>query len=156
MEIDLRNSAAEVIWGLMIQLGIATDPANQTVVNLQPWPVYYAIEPSAPDNCQQVIDTDGQFDGRSMIDGDLWEHDGFQLLVRGRTHKVGWAQANLVRDTFAVNVYRNDVVTVDGNFYRVQAVTHISRILALGFDAPNTKRSLFTVNAMLAFTQIGD
>lgn len=145
MSTTLIDSPAQIVQALLVQLGLATDPV------LNPgaaWPAFVRSEPNVPDDCITVKDTAGVSDGRSMINGELWEHYGFQIRVRSTSDQVGWNQAEAIREGLA-KVYMATVKTPDNQRWTVQAVTGIKEVLPLGKDTSASKRSLFTVNAML-------
>lgn len=144
----MTNSQAEIAAQLLVDLGFGTDP-----LTFQAWPVYSTAEPSAPDNCITVKDTDGTSEGRSMVDGELQEHFGVQVRVRSTTHPTGWQKALAVREALAKNLY-DRTVTIGSSQYLVHCAAKISRVLSLGKDTPSTKRSIFTVNAVLALTSL--
>jgi hypothetical protein len=70
-----------VIQQVLIELGLGTDPDTDPG---EAWPVYSGSEPGgqdAPDNCLTVYDTDPKPDGRSMLDGETWQHYGLQIRI---------------------------------------------------------------------------
>lgn len=153
---QLAHSPAKILAQLLIDLGVASAPSYSPDghYNGDPWPVFTSSEPDSPDACLTLKNTEGQDDGRAMIDGDPWYHYGFQLRIRAVDEPTGFAKADALRYSMAKNVYDRVVTIVDkdnptGVSYAVHCITHIGQILGLGTDAPSTKRSLFTVNAML-------
>lgn len=150
----LANSPAEIVQWLLIKLGLATDPANTST---QPWPAYSTGEPSSPDNCITVYDTTGQDFGRSQLDGEVLYHHGFQVRVRASEHPAGWIKANAIRIKLSGGV-RQVVVSIppDGtkSSYLVYNINRIGPVLTLGKETPQSRRSLFTLNAMLVVRQL--
>jgi hypothetical protein len=140
----LTHSPADIIRWLLVSLGLGSDPDEGA-----PWPVYAAGEPNAPDNVITVYDTAGTDDGRSMIDGEVMGHNGVQIRVRSTTHPVGYAKADAVWTALCEEVYDN-TVTIDGVSYLVHSVNKIGDVLALGKEVPASKRSLFTINAVVS------
>lgn len=134
----LVDSPAEIIRQLLIDLGLATAAST--------WPVFATGEPASPDNCITVTDTVGTSDGRSMIDGELYTHFGFQVRVRSTDHDTGWLKAAVIRTHLARSVYQR-TVAMDIQRYFIQAITNIGQVLPLGKEVAVSKRSLFTVNA---------
>lgn len=150
----LAHSPAEVIRYLLIQLGLGTDPEARPQGL---WPVAAAGELTTPDETITVYDTAGTGDGRTMPDGAAHEHQGFQVRVRSRTHRGGgWAKANVVRETLARSVELTTVTfTEDGVTYRylVRCVTGIGSVIVVGKETPTSRRSIFTLNAVVALEQ---
>lgn len=142
------HSPADVLRRLLIQLGLGTAPETRP---LESWPIYASNEPSDPDNCITVYDTAGTDDGRSMIDGELFGHYGIQVRVRSLDHATGWLKADAIQTALAETVYDN-AVTIGGSSYLVHSANKIGDVLALGKDVSDTKRSLFTLNAVLSLT----
>lgn len=136
------HSPAEVIRWLLVALGLGTDP-NLALA----WPIYATNEPNEPDDCITLYDTTGTQDGRSMVDGELFQHFGFQVRVRSTDHRTGWVKAEAIRQALAKSIYQN-LVSRDGSRYLVWCAAKISMVLVIGKDTPRSKRSLFTVNAV--------
>jgi hypothetical protein len=149
----LSNSPADVVRWMLVALGIGSDP---TLNPLQAWPVYCAMEPSVPDNCITVIDTVGQKYDRSMPDGDLLGFDGFQVRVRATDHQIGWQMGDSIQDLMASTVYRTPVpvpAQSPQHYYSIHAIDRIGDVLCVGIDNPNTKRRIFTINALCYLLQ---
>lgn len=149
MASTLPHSQADIVAQLLIRDSIGADP---DVSPLGSWPVYVSGEPNTPDNCLTVYDTAGVDDGSSMIDGELFAHEGIQVRVRAKDHRTGWTKADAIQTWMAESVY-DEITTVAGadgsTTYLVHNFSRIGRVLALGKDAPTSKRSLFTVNALV-------
>lgn len=151
---DYKHAPADVIRWLLINLGLGIAP---TVADLTDWQVSAEKERDSPDNTITVYDTDGADDGRSMVDGTIFYHYGFQVRVRGHSHQLGWRKANDIRTALAKNVSFTDVTVNDGisaGNYVVYSVVRIGGVLSLGWDDPNTRRHLFTVNALVTLRQV--
>lgn len=142
---NLLDPPSEIAAVLLIDLGLGTDPEDDPSGE---WPVYASQEVDLPDDCLMTFDTAGRSAGRSMIDGDLLGHAGFQVRVRSTDVPTGWAKANEIRNGLAKNVL-NARVRVGANEYAVQAVSGIGDVLAPGKEE-ESERSIFTVNALLA------
>jgi hypothetical protein len=146
----VQHSAADVLAQLLITDGLTPDP----VTNPQDdWVVRVSGEPSSPDRCVTVKDTDGSDDGRTMTDGELQQHYGFQIRLRGRTYKETMAKAAAVREYLSKSLKRR-LVALDGVQYFVWCAAKIGRILTLQKDTPQTKRSIVTLNALLAAVEV--
>lgn len=141
----LTHSPAQIVRQLLIDLGLGTASGD--------WPVFYAMEPNAPDNVLTVFDTTGTDDGRSMVTGELFGHDGFQVRVRAKDHATGWLKADAIQTDFAESVSLRQV-TVDSSSYLIHAITRIGNVLALGRQTPQSMRSIFTLNATVPLSQL--
>jgi len=148
----LQHSPADIVRQLLIAIGQGVDSTITPgpSVNVPPdWSVFASTEPSIPDNCLTTYDTDGSADGRIMLSGEAPYHYGFQVRIRSVDHPTGFTKANQVRNALAESVYMS-TVTIGSASYTVHSITSLRQILAIGKDNPATKRSLFTLNAMLA------
>lgn len=145
MSLPFLQSPAEVLRRVLIGLGVAADPPAL------PWPLYRGLEPADPDDCLTVYDTQGTQDGRSMFDGEAYEHPGFQLRVRARRHGAGHAKASELRHALAERIHMVAVgVSGSGVTYLLHSVNRIGVVMSLGQDVPTSKRYLFTINGVLA------
>lgn len=142
----LAHSPAEVLRAVLVGIGQGTQPPTPPAA-ASAWPVYASSEPAAPDNVVTVYDTAGVDDGRSMIDGELFQHYGVQVRVRATTHAAGWAKADAIRRALALECKLRGA-TVAGSSY-VLTASRIGQVLALGRETPESQRRLFTVNALL-------
>lgn len=145
---SLTHSPAQIVARLLATLGLGAYPDG---TNAQTWPVYAAGEPDAPDSVITVYDTDGRGHGRSQIDGERQQHHGIQVRVRAGTHALGWPKAQAVAEALDTAVY-DAPVTVGGRNYLVHAITRTTDVLALGKGEAGTRRSVFTVNALVSLT----
>lgn len=143
----LENSPAHIIARLLVELGLATLATDNGL-----WPVYVTNEPSTPDNCITIFNTTGKDGGRSMIDGALLGHSGFQVRVRSHNHSTGWTKADAIQRDLAENVYDETVHVGDKN-YLVHCVSNIGDVMDLGTDS-SSKRVLFTINAITVINQL--
>lgn len=143
MSTPMLHSPADILAQLIVDLGKGTDPTAGGA-----WPVFVAGEPTAPDNAITVYDTTPQDDGRSMIDGEMLGHFGFQVRVRGTTHSVAYVKAEAVRVALEESVY-DRTVHRDGSTYLVHCVAK-TNFLSIGKDVPTSKRSLFTINGLVS------
>ena len=148
----LTHSPGDVVRWLMVSLGLGADP---TVTPYGSWPVFQAVEPSGlnvPDNCLTVYDTAGRDGGREQVQGERSEHHGIQVRVRSATHNVGYTKARALAVAFDQTVYQNNV-TISSQRYLVHCLTRTSDVLYIGFEAPTSKRTIFTINAVAALWQ---
>ena len=153
----LEHSPARILAWLLIQLGLGTDPDDDGL-----WPVFYSREPDRPDNCITVYTTRGTDDGRTMIDGKIQNHEGFQVRVRGSTDEVAYRKIDAIQTTLAqastyqetVHVYGDGEDTGLQSSYSVHAITRIGDPLFIGSDTPTSKRVVYTLNATTVIDQL--
>lgn len=141
------HSQAYILRSVLIYLSQASAPSSQTT-----WPVFVDNEPNLPDNCITVYNTAGTEDGRAMISGLLFDHEGLQIRVRSVDHPTGWNKLREIRDAISMSV-RNLFLTVEGEPYRVNAVTRIQDVIPIGTEQ-TSKRLLFTLNCTISFNKL--
>lgn len=149
---SLANSPADVLRSAVISLSGGVLPSAGGN-----WPIFVNGEPSAPDNCLTFYDVDGIQEGRTQ-DGEIQEHEGVQLRIRATDHETGWARAELLKNIVDLEIQER-LVTVTTpatgtHTYTLHAVTRRTGIMVLGKDVANTKRNLFTINVIVAITQL--
>jgi hypothetical protein len=148
---QLQHSPADVTAQLLRNLGLGVLGSYDSSGNYNgaAWPVQSFGEPEQPDEVITVYDTAGVEEGRTMTDGQIQEHRGVQVRVRSKTFPGGWLKADSIRQALAQTVKLTQV-TLEGVNYLVGCFGKIGTIMVLGKDSPDTKRSLFTVNATVA------
>jgi hypothetical protein len=150
MSNSLRHSPADIVRQVLIDVGLGTDP---DLVPLQAWPVYVGSEPTMPDDCITVYNTAGVVDGRSMPDGEILEHRGWQVRVRALDNPTGYQKMDDIR-TYMSEVAVQVVTTIASIRYLVFCFAKFGDILDLGKDVPTSKRSLFTLNGLCPIRQL--
>ena len=143
---SLDHSPADIVRFLLIELGVGSEPVSDTA-----WPIFVSNTPDLPDNLITLIDTSGVIDGRIMRTGEVHEHYGLSVQVRGTGHTVAWQKMNQVKTALDESVL-NSSVTIDNSNYMVHSVSRRSGPLALGREA-ETDRFLFTFNVIVALMQ---
>lgn len=150
----MTDSPADVLQHYLVARALGTlGGADGT------WPVFSNGEPSSPDNCVTVYDTAGIEQGRPMIDGGDAGPMGVQVRVRAVNHATGWAKIaaikeNLESSSTAIGPYHYGPLTVNGRSYRIQCVLKIADIAALGKALPQSRLSLFTLNALIRIADL--
>lgn len=140
-------SPADIVRWLLVGMGHGTDPASAST-----WPIYVSSEPTTPDNCITVYDTTGRATGREMTAGSRAEYHGIQLRIRASNHTTGYGKARRLANILDRDVYQAPVV-IGGQHYVVQQVGRVGTITTMGKDAPGSKRSLFSINALVTILQ---
>jgi hypothetical protein len=146
MSLLMLHRPADIIRWLLIDLGVGTDPEDG-----DDWPIYVSNEPDEPDSCITIYDTAGQVDGRSQIDGEIYEHYGFMIRVRGVKSRGVYPRASLIAQQMAENV-RMETVVIDGGDerYLVHAINRKGGMNDLGKETPTSERNIVTINAIAA------
>jgi len=144
----LTYSPAEIVQQLLIDLGLGTTPASG---GDQPaWPVIADNEPGSPNNCITVRDTAGVA-FRKHVFGQRNRHHGFQIMVRGGTHRIGWPKANAIAEAID-GIVDVTIVTVGGTAYCIGMIRTTGDVLRLGPEANSTRRR-FSVNGLIYVRQ---
>lgn len=144
MSLVFLHPPADIIRWLMIDLGLGTNPSLGSS-----WPIYYSSEPDTPDEVITVYNTTGIIDGRSSIDGEIWEHYGFQVRVRSTKNRLARVKIDSIARSLSETAY-NSLVTIDGNSYIVAAINRKGSVIDIGKETPTSERSVFTLNAISA------
>jgi hypothetical protein len=139
------HSPAEIIQQALVASGLAVQPPSTGLTGL--WPAWVSVMPDTPDNVLVVYDTAGKDVGRTTPDQKRSEYHGVSVHVRSLAHGVGWQKARAVCDFFDT-LYSLPVAFMDAS-YVIQNAIRTTGSLSLGFDAPQSKRRLFTVNALV-------
>jgi hypothetical protein len=131
----LSHSPAQIVAQLLINLGLAnvhaeggTDPT---------WPVRWNNETTSPNNALFVFDTTG-FGNRNR-------RYGFQVVIRGGTHAVGYPKANAVHRGLDA-IVDISVVTIDAVQYCV-STRCTNDPMRMGSDG-STTRQKYSVNGL--------
>lgn len=140
----LSHSPADILRWALIGLGVGSSPATNSS-----WPMFVSNEPDMPDNCITLFDTVGRSNGRLMVTGELVDMLGVQVRVRADSHTTGYARSAAIRKVMAEDAYLKRV-TIGAVTYLLGSVNNISQIMVLGKDEKTNRRSLFTINAVVA------
>jgi hypothetical protein len=115
------------------------------------WPI--GVErPDSPDDCVTVTETTGRRDGRTMTDGEVIEHPGIQVEVRAADHNAGFLKAKQIA-TYCDEQVSNSGVTFEGKHYNIINISRVGVVMSIGRESPESRRELFTFNAMVTLTQ---
>lgn len=153
----LTHSPARVTQQVLIDLGLAVDPDLRAPPAQQPdWVVTrHKKLPAAPDRVVWVVNTTGQDDGRAQFTGELLQHYGVQVGVRGRTEDDAWERAATVRAGLAEDA-TGRVAWVgetserpDQTPYLVNSYNRVPAPVRVGQEA-GSDRFLFTLNPLMS------
>jgi hypothetical protein len=118
------------------------------------WPSYYANKPENPDNLVAVYNTAPFIDGRVHNSGEVDEHAGIQVLIRGTDDRIAWAKGFDIQEKLRT-IKRTTVImppeTLGGlsvrymlwSFHRTQSLMFVG-------EEEKNRRRLYTVNGFLA------
>lgn len=147
----MQHSPGNITRYAIIALGQGTLPVLPPGTNLA-WPVYCPTEPDRPDNCITVRTTAGRGSGRTSPDGESIGHYGVQIRVRSAEEDAGYLKTENIRLALET-VHLNLTVTIGAVSYKLWCFANIGDVLPLG-KAPESKRFLHTVNALLSVRDI--
>ena len=154
MSLPLLHTPADVLRWALVGLGAGADP-NVVDGSGNPtgsWPLYVSSEPNLPDDVLTLFNTSPRQDGRSMIDGEVWAHWGVQLRIRGTDPRTLGTKAHSLYNLLNEGLYYHNVV-IDGTPYVVYSASGVG-LQDLGKDTPNSKRSLYTLNALITLRRV--
>ena len=134
----LSHSPAYILSQLLIDLGHAVAPDGSTA-----WSMYVNMMPDAPDSIVYLANTAGKHDGRSMINGTVYHHYGWQMMVRSLSDNAAWVKINTA--VVGLDAVNRNIVTLGSARYRVQAVNRVGSILYVGLD-DTTRRRIYSAN----------
>jgi hypothetical protein len=161
----LDHSPADVLRWLLVQQGstlLAQAGGSGTLVIdpgvLGDWPCFVGGEPDSPDNCVTIYDTQGRDEGRTNIDRERQEHPGIQFRIRSTTPLVGYQKAQQIAVAVDQIVFLLSAVPayqgLPARTYSIPAVTRTTNVIPIGKDVPNTKRSIFSINAVMVLREV--
>src|SRR5262245_20572604 len=128
-------------------LGVVEDGSDTA------WQVFSSDEPTSPDKTITVFDDVGIEDGRSMIDGRRFQHEGVTISIRAAEPVAGFHKAITIAETLATGVYKK-VVALDEGRYLVWSFNQTGTVRAAGKDRPSSERNLWTVVGTLVITRL--
>jgi hypothetical protein len=140
---------------------LVSDPTKPVASN--PWPIGADTESDVTDDLVTIYDTQGVNEGRTTPNCQRQEHPGVQVRVRSTTPLAGFKKAQQIGVALDQVGYPEGsawtpqrTVTIPGSTatYRVFAVTRNTNIINAGKNVPNTKHSIFTINAILVLKQL--
>lgn len=145
----ITHSQCDVMRQLLIDLSLAGDVASDP--DDETWPARAGFEVPVPDNAITVRDTTGFVHGQSQIDGEVFEHHGLQIRVRGEDEATSGLKARRIWD--ALKSIHLRTVAVDSARYLVQAVSRSGSILDLG-NEPGSQRRIHTINVVASIREL--
>lgn len=145
----LTDSPADIIRKLLVDLSLAVEPTfTEGRYTAGAWPAFAHNEPSFPDQCITVRETDAIDDGPDMH-GNLYFHYGCQIRFRAITKNAVMTKARAVQgNLFSPTDPYDKTVTISGRSYEVHCVIP-GPVLDLGMNVANDKRLIVTLNVLV-------
>lgn len=136
------KSPAEIIRALLIDREVADESLTAD------WAAFVGFFPNDPNYAICIFDTDGMKDGRLMRTGEVIEHPGIQIQVRGKSYGTTFTKANDI--SMQLDAQTNRTLIIGEDAYTVVNVSRTSPILHIGRETQgNRDRHLFSINALI-------
>lgn len=151
----MLSEPSAIVAQLLRDKGAAASPTAPPA----DWEAYAAFPQERPERCVVVRDTLGRNHGRAMFDGKVKRHWGIQILVRGAgggglTAKAeAFRKAVEIAETLAEDVV-DEEVTIGGGVYNVHCFAAIDQPISVGFEAPTSKRWVYSLNCTAAIRRL--
>lgn len=112
-----------------------------------------ALLRDAVDDTTAVFDTAGRLDGRLMETGEVIEHGGIQIQVRGKDYLSTYERAKTIA-LFLDAVKKETVAIGSDEAYTLWNVSRTGAIIPVGIETvDDRRRHLFTLNYVLTVSQ---
>lgn len=112
-----------------------------------------ALLRDTPDDTVSIFDTAGRLDGRIMSTGEVVEHYGIQIQVRGKDYLTTYERARGIAEF--LDATKKEVVAIESDeAYTLWNVSRTGAIIPVGIETvDDRRRHLFTLNYVLTVTQ---
>jgi hypothetical protein len=117
------------------------------------WPVFYGSMPAQPDTCLCIFNTQGVQHGSVQSTGEVLEHQGVQVLIRGIPYATVRTMAMLVSSYLERTLIGVDV-TYLGVLYHLWAAIRTSSIIDLPEEPDQKGRRRATINYLLSIGRV--
>ncbi len=151
---SLEDSVADVVAQILINKGLVDDPDAGSSSSSSGWLISVDQELATPDDVVEIHNTEGVQSGRVQVTGQMSELYGLQVLVRASDSRTAFAMVNRLAVTVDQHIYRETVAMASGKNYFLDSISRTGTILALGKEAPLTKRYIYTFNAITSVIQL--
>lgn len=144
----LQHSPAEILQQYLVDKLVGVQPSDENAV----WPIFVGRLPdqdNVPANCIMVSNTDPNYDGRLMRNGQVIEHPGIQVRCRAVDYPTGYNKIKAVQ--VKLDSVRKSEVGIDSATYTVSSVKRFGGILQMGTDEQG--REEFSLNATTTLIQ---
>lgn len=140
----VEHSITEILKQLLV------DESAAGAAMTDDWPCYQGVLPDKPDNAIAIYETAPIKEGR-LMNGEVLDRPGFQIVIRGRTTVEAYDRMDLV--VSKVDAVLNTVVDVKET--RTYTLHNLVRS-GLPLHLPETvgkRRTFFTLNGTAALTE---
>lgn len=139
------TSPADIIRQLLIDLSL--------VDTSEGWESFVGFFPDTPDEAVCVYDTAGALDGRIMESGEVIEHPGIQIRVRGKSYTAVWSKITAITRGLDA-VQKVSVVFSEEEVYTVHNVSRSGAMIPMGIDEIGNRRlHNFAANMTITISQ---
>lgn len=138
----MNHSPAQIIRQFLQDASLIDESAS--------WQSFVSFMPPEPNEALCFYDIAGVPNGRLHRTGEKIEHDGVQILLRGRDYTDAWVKSHAIA-TY-LDIQRNVTVEMDSdNSYLVYNISRPGSILAVGIDPQDDKRRHnFSINLQVS------
>lgn len=146
---SLDHSPAEIIAKYLTNNGLfsATTSAD--------WALFISHLPEKPSRSAVLYDTAGTIDGRYMRDGEVQEHQGLNLQVRGMSSDNVLLEQKMKEAAEALAEVKNGNVTVDSTTYTISNVSRVSGMRSVG-SLDSRRRNRWTTDFIVSIKPFYD
>ena len=146
----LTHSPSQIVRQLLVDL---EQGVLMSELGTGSWPItagQWPDEVTGMDSAIFVQGTEGQTQGRSMLDGYVFEKHGITVHIRDTRYADGRTKANAIARALDTTTLTS--VTIDESVYVVSGFHRSGDVLELGKE-DGTSRHLFNVNGFLTVRQ---
>ena len=145
----LTHTAADVIRQVLEDLAVSVAPGSASSTD---WASFYSMAPDFQDRIISSFDTAGITQGRTHVDGQTQEFHGVQVMIRAADYETGYNKAQAVAVSLDTEIQLTNV-TISSTVYIVYSFNRVGTVISLGREAPNTRRSIFTINGLVSLIE---
>ena len=142
---SLAHPPSRIVQQLLVDLSQGTLPSAAGS-----WPIAAGEQLDTPGSAVFVRGTEALTQGRSMLDGYVYEKHGIQVLVRDTRYEDGDAKARVI--AIALDGVKLQTVTISACVYVVALFQRTGGVMDLGKER-QTSRPLFSVNGYATIRQ---
>lgn len=148
MSINVLGSA--VIKQFLIDQGLGIDVDNSET----DWQIFRGELPDIFNaNILGVLDRLPRMDGAIMRTGEVVEHPGIQVRIRGKDYAIGEARSIAIREALDLQANNISVAVSGSGSYKIQRVRRTTGIIPSGKDEKHQK--YFIINMTCTILQTG-
>ena len=141
------DSPASVLASYIVGAALMSVPSDD-----DDWPLYIATLPEGVDEAGAILNTTAVKDGRSMKDGDRFQHYGIEIIIRALTEEAGWGRCVVIAED--LETIHNETVVRDDVSYQIRNISMMGGINSLGQEEGTKRRRLFSMNFIMALEEL--